>query len=137
MNQTSDQEILRLEIIKILKSFPEIKVATLYGSAAQNRQRESSDLDISVAGRTELNFDIKNKISVKLSLTVSKEIDLIDLNRVSGAILRQALCTGIFLLKDSPEILARLMKKMWYHQADMMPLIGRIQKAHIGRFANG
>ena len=64
-------------------------------------------------------------------------ITLVDLHQVSGTILQQALCTGEFLLKNSQGILAGLMKKMWYNQADMMPLSKRVQEAQIRRFIDG
>ena len=128
---------MKKEITRILGEFPEIKVAALFGSAANGRLNDRSDLDIAVAGDSELPFDLKSRVSVKLSLALSREIDLIDLHQVSGTILQQALCTGEFLLKNSQGVLAGLMKKMWYNQADMMPLSKRVRDAQIRRFVDG
>lgn len=133
----SEQDKLKSDITRILKSFPEIQVASLFGSAAHNRLNKQSDLDIAVAGESELSFDLKTEIMIRLSIALSREVDLIDMHQVSGTILQQVLCTGDFLLKNSPGILAGLIKKMWYNQADMMPLSERIQKEQIRRFING
>ena len=129
----SKQKLIQ-DIQEILEHYSEIKIATLFGSAFKNRLTKKSDIDIGIAGDNELSFEFKNEVMLKLSLSLSKEIDIVDMNSVSGTILEQALCSGITIKKDSPQILAFLMKKLWYHKADMMPLINRIKKSRIRNF---
>jgi predicted nucleotidyltransferase len=105
-----------------LIKFPEIKIVTLFGSAASNRLMPGSDLDIAVSADTPLSFDQKYDIMSALMADFSCEIDLIDLQSVAGPILQEALCTGIIVKKDSVSLFYRLVKKMWLNQADMMPL---------------
>jgi len=105
-----------------LKPFSEIKIITLFGSAANNRLMPNSDLDIAVAADTPLSFDQKYEILHALYDAFSREIDLIDLQSVAGPILQEALCTGMIVKKDSDRLFYQLIKKMWLNQADMMPL---------------
>jgi predicted nucleotidyltransferase len=105
-----------------LKQFPEIKIITLFGSAATNRLMSDSDLDIAVSADAPLSFDQKYEIMKALYDAFPREIDLIDLQAVAGPILQEALCTGFIVKKDSASLFYQLIKKMWLNQADMMPL---------------
>jgi len=105
-----------------LKLFPEIQVVILFGSATSNRLTPRSDLDIAVAADAPLSFDQKYELTKALSDNCSREIDLIDLQSVAGPILQEALCTGIIVKKDTVSLFYQLIKKMWFNQADMMPL---------------
>jgi len=106
----------------VLKKFPEIKIATLFGSAATNRLTPDSDLDIAVSADVPLSFDQKYELMSDLCATFSRAIDLIDLQSVAGPILQEALCTGIVVKKDSISLYYQLIMRMWLNQADMMPL---------------
>jgi uncharacterized protein len=119
-----------------LSQFPEIEVAFLFGSAVKNRLTASSDLDIGIAANTSLAPERKNEIGLALSRLTDREIDLIDLQTVSGTILQQILCTGIIIKKSSVPY-ARLLKKMWFDQADMMPYTRMILEKHCQRFVHG
>ena len=108
-------------IQKVLETFPEILIATLFGSAAQGRMTDTSDIDIAIACRQRLSCEEKMSLAAALETATQRSIDLVDLQQVSGPILQQALCTGRIILKKSPPLLAELLKRMWYNQADMMP----------------
>jgi len=57
---------------------------------------------------------------------LKKEVDLVDLQDVSGLILEQALCKAVIVKNDDHELYARLLKRLWYNQADMMPYVKQI-----------
>ena len=120
-----------------LGDYPDICLAILFGSAAKDRLTPRSDIDIAVAANRPLSFKQRENFLVDLSGRVSHEIDLIDLQAVSGLILSQALCHGIIIKKTSTPLLAALLKKMWYNQADMMPYTEMILKHRSTRFAHG
>ncbi|MEA3334235.1 MAG: nucleotidyltransferase domain-containing protein, partial [Pseudomonadota bacterium] len=82
-----------------------------------------SDLDIAVAAQCELSMNRKYEIIQALEDSCGIEIDLVDLQEVSGVILQQALCTGTVLLKKSTILHAGLLKKLWYNQEDVMPMV--------------
>jgi predicted nucleotidyltransferase len=133
---TNNQNLIQ-NVRKLLSNYPEIKVATLFGSASSNRLTDKSDIDVGIAGETEFPYEFKNKVMVELSLALSREIDIVDMRSVSGSILKQSLCSGILIKKESQQALVFLIKRLWYNQSDMMPLVDRIEKAHIRKFLNG
>jgi len=123
-------------IQETLKSYSEIQIATLFGSAAKNRLTPYSDIDISVAAAKPILFEQKMDIIVSLSKTLPYSVDLIDLQSVSGPILQEALCTGLLIKKSSISLYAQLIKKMWYNQEDMMPLTRMVMIKRCERFIN-
>ncbi len=121
----------------VLEEIPEIHYAAIFGSSVKNRLTSESDIDVAVAAEKPLEKELYLQLVNSLNSVLSHPVDLIDLNRVSGPILKQALCTGIVVKKTSPGSLAQLIKKMWYNQADMMPNTLMILKKHCQRFVNG
>ncbi|KIH75378.1 Predicted nucleotidyltransferase [Geoalkalibacter ferrihydriticus] len=109
-----------------LSDFPEVRFSTLFGSAAQQRLTTRSDVDIAVAGKQKLNVDTKVRLSQALSSALKREVDLVDLQDVSGLILEQALCQAVIVKNADHELYARLLKRLWYNQADMMPYVRQI-----------
>ena len=139
MSQKSAETVESIvrKIEKNLDANPIVQVAYLFGSAAQGRLTHQSDLDIAVSGESPLSYNQKFEIISSLSKEISHEIDLIDLQVVSGPILQQALCTGRSVKKTSVSLLAALIKKMWYNQEDMMPLTKMILRNNCERFVHG
>jgi len=130
-------EIIAEKICNILDGYPDILFAAIFGSAAHNRLTPSSDIDIAAAGNRLLTYEEKIELSLALSRALTKEVDLIDLQAVSGLILQEALCSGKIIFNRSPALYASLLKKMWYNQADMMPHTKMILKRSCQRFING
>ncbi len=87
---------------------------------------EQSDVDIAVASRERLSVETRGRLAVALSCALDREVDLIDLQAVSGLILEQALCTGKIVKNADHDLYAGLLKRLWYNQADMMPYCRRI-----------
>lgn len=127
---------LSSQILDVLKGFPEILVAILFGSAARGRLMPSSDIDIGVAALRTLTLERKLELHEALARVLPNEVDLVDLQEVNGPILQQALCRGV-LLKSSSPVYAALIRKMWFNQADMMPLTRMILRKQAQRFVNG
>ncbi len=127
------QEIIS-QIEEVLDGFPTILVATLFGSAARDRMSPMSDVDIAVAGAAPLGFETRLELTVALSERLHREVDLVDLQSVSGLIMTEALCKGVLVRNTKPETYAELIKKMWYHEADFMPIYRRIMAERTRRF---
>ncbi len=128
---------LKLAISQSLKDFPDVQISYLFGSSITNRATISSDIDIAVAANDVLSFEEKMKIQEALTFSLKQQIDLLDLNVVSGPILQQALCTGELIFNRAPILLASIIKRMWYNQADMMPYVERMLNSHCQRYING
>ncbi len=132
-----EKSTLKLAISESLKEFPDIQISYLFGSSITNRATASSDIDIAVAAHEALLFKEKIKIQEAQTYSLKQQVDLIDLNVVSGPILQQALCTGEQIVNKAPILLASIIKRMWYNQADMMPYVERMLKSHCHRYING
>lgn len=123
-------EKAHLDIIEgirsVLADFPFIEFCTLFGSAASGRLTISSDIDIAVAGKEPLSLAVKNEVVLELSRALKRDIDLVDLQTVSGLILEQSLCQSSIVINKNRPLYAGLLKRLWYFQADMKPYVRRI-----------
>lgn len=124
------------KVEKVLTEFPEIFFCSVFGSYAHGNPGVSSDVDIAFAADS---MDAEKFLEFKKILTINldKDIDLIDLNRCSGLVLKEALCSGVIVLNRKPSSYAELIKKMIYNQSDMMPYYNRILKERREAFLHG
>ncbi len=135
--ETINNAVMIQTLQAVFDPYPDILLVTLFGSAATGTLRYDSDMDIAVASEQQLTIDRKTEIHMALVDTFNRPIDLIDLNEINGPILRTALCSGNIVIKHSVPLLASMLKKMWYNQADMMPLTTMIMERQIQRFIDG
>lgn len=133
----SDLEEISRKLSASLARWSEIRVALLFGSAVRGRLRPSSDIDVAVASSRPLALEARIDLANSLSLELGREVDIIDLQAVSGTILREALSKGQLIKKSDPALLAGLMRKLWYSQADVMPYVQRILTERRRRFLDG
>lgn len=122
---------------EVLQDCPMIQIGIVFGSAGTLRQRPSSDVDVAVAAERIL--DARERMALIDSLTIQLErpVDLVDLMNVSGPILQQALSKGRIVLNRNPILYAKLILKMWYNQADMMPGYRMILNRRLEVFTHG
>ena len=73
--RVSDIEI----VLSILREFPNVKEAIIFGSRAKGTQKNGSDLDIAIKGE-ELNLEIVSTISYRLNeeTILPYKIDILD-----------------------------------------------------------
>ena len=130
-------EFLVAQLRDALAVDPSLQVACLFGSAVRDQLRADSDIDVAVLADKPLAPEQKLSLAQHLEASLSRPVDLLDLSTLSGAILQQVLCTGRVVLRKNPDALAALMRKMIYHQADMMPYIRRTLAERQRRFLHG
>jgi putative transposase len=121
-------------ITLILEGFPEVRFCTLFGSAGRGRMTAHSDVDIAVAAEQKLPAETRSRLAAALSDRLGREVDLIDLQDVAGLILEQALCHSKVVKNADHLLYVRLLKRLWYHQADMVPYIRRILEQRSSRW---
>ncbi len=121
----------------VLEHYPQIKIAYLFGSAARDQLTEGSDVDVAVAADTALSLDTRLDLATRLSQALRREIDLVDLHKASGVLLQQSLCKGKLVRQTDPALHARLITRLWFNQADMMPYTRRILAERRRRFLYG
>jgi predicted nucleotidyltransferase len=131
-----DQRV-KTAILCVLEQFPEVKLAYVFGSAARDCLTSMSDIDVAVAAETKLPLETRLTMAMQLSKALHREVDLIDLQEVTGEILQQSLCQGTNLLQQDAGLYARLIRRLWFDQADVMPYRRRILAERRRRFLDG
>jgi len=87
-------------VLPVLAGFPEVKVAILFGSAARDQLRSSSDVDIAVGAGHALAWDVKTELQARLSEALEREADLIDLETLEGLLWDTLWSEATFVLWD-------------------------------------
>lgn len=124
-------------IKEILNQQPELEIAILYGSAVNGKMRPDSDVDIAVLFNQPLNTSQKLTLASQLEKQLNRSIDLTDLSNLNGTILKQVLSKGVVLIENDKDAKEKLISKMIYNQADMMPYVIRTLKERQKRFLHG
>ena len=113
------------KVLEVLTNFPAIKLAVLFGSVAQARQRPDSDIDIAVEAEHVLSASDKIALIEALAERTGRAIDLVDLKVVSEPLLGQIVQHGL-RLQGSDSAYGRLISRHLFEQADFMPYRSRI-----------
>jgi predicted nucleotidyltransferase len=119
---------LKKKLVASFKSFPVVRVVILYGSMASGKSRANSDIDLAVAAFHPLPKEILVQIQNDLSGEYRREVDVVDLNLIHGAIFLEAMTSGKTVLVKDKILYASLIKKLIYEQTDFIPLVRRIYK---------
>ncbi|MBU0653313.1 MAG: nucleotidyltransferase domain-containing protein [Proteobacteria bacterium] len=88
-------------IIDILKGYPEITLAFLFGSFAGGTVTAESDVDIAILCRPLPSFDRREEIRAALCAGMKREVDLVVLNEASPILRMQVLKKGIILIENA------------------------------------
>lgn len=131
------REEVSLKLRSVLESKPDVKVCLLFGSAAEGKLRVKSDIDIAVCGDNAFTHDYLAELQLEIAEKLEKEVDLLDMARLNGLILKQVITTGKKIINKKPDLLAQYIKKMLYFNEDMLPNYQMILKAKAKRFAHG
>lgn len=117
-----------------IAEFPELLLVIVYGSFAKGKETANSDLDIAVAGKKPLSTKKRIEVALHLSEAFQREVDLVDLRRAHGLILKEILTQGKVILSKDPLLYAAIMKRYLFDQADFMPLYHRLLKIRREKF---
>lgn len=120
---------LKKRIAQVLEGHDNILFPCLYGSAAQGRMGPRSDVDIALAGEDPLSLDQRLTLMSELSLSLGREVDLLDLQSAEGLIFNKAIAGCQVVLNRKPDLYAAFMRILWYSEADWMPYYRRIVEA--------
>ena len=121
----------------VLLRQPDVELAFVFGSFARGRQTKSSDIDVAVAAREPIDAQRRLALNDAIASAAGRPVDLVDLQRAGPLVLTQALTRGKRIVKRDSGVLARLLVKMWYLNADLMPLVRMIQDTRRKRFLHG
>ncbi len=120
----------------VLASHQEVECCYVYGSAASGRLRPDSDVDLAVACSRPLEGAELCALQEECALVLHRDVDLVDLLRVTGLILRNAL-RGTCVFSRSARSKYRVVRELIYDQEDMQPLRRRLMERRRRIFAYG
>jgi uncharacterized protein len=120
----------------VLIRHPDIKLCIVFGSVAAGKAASGSDIDIAVAAEQPLPGCKYLELVEEFSAALKHEIDLVDLMAATGLISKQALSMGVVMQNLDKNLYARLISRMLFNQADMMPYYDRTLRERRRRFLN-
>ena len=115
-------------IVKVLKHFPEIRTAILFGSIAKGNAGPDSDIDLAVDFGTPIDSQQKTRLISILAEATGRPIDLIDLTKAGEPLLGQILHNSSKRLIGSDHDFANLVSRHLLDAADFMPYYRRLLK---------
>lgn len=77
-----------------------MKGCILYGSAARDQLRDHSDVDIAIGAGWPLTGEEHRNLQHAFSQALEREVDLVDLEGLTGLLGEKLWTEGLFLLKD-------------------------------------
>ena len=132
---TMDREaITRLQTI--LAQWPELKVAYLFGSLANNTANTESDLDLAVMMTGKLDTEQKVALISHLAEDFGRPIDLIDLRQTGQPLLGEIVSKGV-MVKGSNHDKGDLLFRSIMMQEDFVPYQKRILEGRRKRWLDG
>lgn len=96
-----------------------------------------SDVDVAVAGDTELDPEERLEIYEALTKALGREVDVRDLRALHGIILSQVLLNGVIVKKEDPGYFEARLREMIDFRQDMLPIILEGMEYRLREFADG
>jgi predicted nucleotidyltransferase len=120
-------------VVKVLRQYPEIELAIVYGSLALGNARSDSDLDLALVGNKPLPLELKAQLIGELALVTGRPIDLVDLRTAGQPLLSEIITKGKRIL-GSPETFAYWMVQHLIEQEDFAPILRRLNEERLKRW---
>jgi predicted nucleotidyltransferase len=99
-----------------------LRLAVLFGSAASDRQRDGSDVDVAILPLTsEWSESVERELYVALTRAARTEVDLVDIERAPTLLLWEIATTGRALLERGPGEFARFRARAASEYIDFAP----------------
>ena len=129
-------------LIAVLRSTPEVAVAYLFGSRADDRARADSDVDVAVifAPATDLprRFAVRCELSARLAHAVGVgRADVIDLESASPLLAHEVLRRGRLLVSSDEPLRTRVVARQVMRYIDTAPMRRVLDEAVFRRIAEG
>ena len=122
--------------LAFLSENPEIELALVFGSLASGQARPDSDIDVAVYPKNPLDHRSLQALSDQIASATGRPVDIIDLTKADGALLRQILRSGKILFSKRPSIMGFLMERLLIWQEDFEPAIQAMLASRIKRFTH-
>jgi predicted nucleotidyltransferase len=117
-----DDAGLVAEISRVIEAGPPLKLALLFGSAAQGRLRGDSDLDLAVLP-ADPSLPLRAELDLQADLTraTGRDVDLVRLDRAPTLLRWEIARTGRVLVSNPPAERIRFLSAAASEHADFAP----------------
>jgi predicted nucleotidyltransferase len=119
-------QILLSQLAERLHGESDIVLAIAFGSAANDKLRPDSDIDVAVLTSSPLTVERRRALTALVADATGRPVDLVDLSTSGVAVTRAALTQGRRLVTRDKAALARLLCKTLLDAADFLPYRQRI-----------
>ncbi len=123
-------DALREAIRGAAHAMPGVELAIVFGSNARGTARPSSDIDLAVLGDVDA-FELAGRVS----LATGREVDVVDLARVSIPLLDAIVRVGVTVFERAPGIDGRFRSRALSMLETDRPWYERMQTAWLTRVA--
>ncbi|MEA3196901.1 MAG: hypothetical protein QOF32_953 [Gammaproteobacteria bacterium] len=103
MSDTDRQHLLDTARDALLAAFPDAWAIYVYGSFARGDESRTSDIDLALLLPPDDKIDDLLTVISEIATQVHREIDLIDLRKVSDVLRREVLAEGRILYSSDPD----------------------------------
>ena len=121
--------------LAFLANDPNLDLAMVFGSTAKGTARPHSDIDIAVYPRQPLGHQDLQRLSDQIALVTGRPVDIVDLSKSNGSLLRQILRSGKVLFSKRPGTLGALHQRLLAWQEDFEPALKALFTARQKRFS--
>lgn len=120
--------------LEFLSEDPNLDLVMLFGSSATGLARPQSDIDIAVYPRQPLGHQDIQRLSDQIALATGRPVDIVDLSKANGILLRQILRSGQVIFSNRPALLGTLHQRLLAWQEDFEPALKALFEARRKRF---
>lgn len=124
----TDDEIDAIRAALAEHGAPPLRIAILFGSVAEGRERPDSDVDVAVAAASPLDAEQKRALIERLAEVTGRPVDIVDLRTVGEPLLGGVLKGKPLLLRDR-NLFVDLVKRHLIDVEDFLPLQRRLLEA--------
>lgn len=130
------------EAIAALKSLfsgreSDVALLILHGSAAEDRLRDDSDIDVAIALEHPLTAEDTLDLMYQVSRATGRESDVADLRSIGGLFLHRVLSRGTLIFNRDPALYSKLVFESVEYIQDIHPIVMEAQKQRIKDFIHG
>lgn len=113
----------KMDIIKkckdILMKYEDVVFSYIFGSYAQNRIRENSDIDIAIYLKENIDIDTYLEIKMNLSEVLKREVDLVILNNAPSLLKYEIYKNNILLFSRDKTLESKYKVKTLFEYSDI------------------
>ncbi len=116
----------QVQLLNFFRDKDDFPLIILFGSYADGRQTETSDVDVAFYVEKPLSVDERLELQDELQAVLSRTVDLIDLRDAHGALLQEVLVRGLRIKNEHPAVYERLLGRMLREKEDDARVLQKI-----------